>query len=148
MVPNKPEHRFIHVYLEELPHDRFLLANVLLENNALEVEFEVDPDVDLPGELRERLRFQLQCLDLNRRYSPEINIYLTGHTTALYMRFSDGGAEAVRSFLCDQSEVEFTSFHRNHWRPILLLSLKNHQEFCDGGFKNVLPTARPIGSHL
>ncbi len=148
MASNKPEHRFIHVYLDELPQYRFLRANVLIEDDALVVEFEVDPDVDLPDELRQRLRYQLQCLDLNLRYSREINMYLTSQTTALNIIFLSGGAEAIRSYLCIQSEAEFTRFHRNHWRPVLLLSLKDHQGFCDGGFKDVLPRARPIGSLL
>ena len=146
MTPKKPEHRFIHVYLDELPQDRFLRANVLIEDDALVVEFEVDPDVNLPDELRQRLRYQLQCLDLNLRYSREINIYLTSQKTALDTMFLCGGAEAVRSYLCKQSKEEFTRFHRNHWRPVLLLSLKNHQGFCNGGFKDVLLTARPIGN--
>ena len=110
------------------------------------MEFKIDPDVELPNEMGKRLRYQLCCLDLNHRYSREINLYLTSQSTALEFVFQSGGAEAVRLYLCKQSEVEFTRFHRNHWRPVLLLSLKNHQGFCEGGFMDVLSRGQPTGS--
>ena len=144
-VPQTPAQRFVHAYLETLPSVRFLRATALIENNGLVVEYDVDPGADLPDLLRERLEYQLQRLRLNERYACEINTYLISHTTALRLRFDSNGAEGVRSFLKQQAETEFVYFHLNHWRPVLLLALSNHQDFCDGKFRDILPVAQSDG---
>ena len=137
--PTEPARRFLHPYLEELPDVSFLRAVVSIEHGGLLVRYEIDPDSDLPGLVRERLAYQMLRLRLNERYACEINSYLTGHATALRWCFQSGGAEVVRSFLIEQAQVELDAFHRNHWRPRLLHALANHQEFCNGGFETVLP---------
>ena len=144
-VPKTPEHRYVHAYLEVLPPIRFLRATVSIERGGLVVEFDVDPSAGLPNLLRERLEHQLQSLRLNERYAREINTYLISHVTALRLCFNSNGAEGVKLFLEQQAKTEFTCFHRNHWRPVLLRSLSNHQGFCDGGFLNILPVAQSDG---
>ena len=144
-VPKTPAHRYVHAYLEVLPPIRFLRATVSTESGGLVVEFDVDPSADLPDLLRERLEHQLQSLRLNERYACEINMHLTSHATALYRCFNSNGAEDVKLFLKQQAEIEFACFHRNHWRPVLLLALSNHQDFCDGGFLDILPVAQSDG---
>ena len=144
-APQMPAQRFVHAYLETLPSVRFLRATALIENNGLVVEYDVDPGADLPDLLRERLEYQLQRLRLNERYAREINTYLISHTTALRLCFDSNRAEGVRSFLKQQTETEFARFHRNHWRPVLLLALSNHQDFCDGGFLNILQVTQSDG---
>lgn len=138
-----PAEQFIHPYLEPLPDVRFLCARVKLENRGLIAEFGLDPAVELPGLLAARLRFQLQRLHLNDRYAREINTYLTSHTTGLHMCFDAAAADAVRTYLLRQASVEMTQFHVNHWRPVLLLALADHGDFCAGGFREVLPQAPP-----
>lgn len=145
VVPKTPEHRYVHAYLEVLPPIRFLRATVLIENGGLVVEFDVDPCAGLPNLLRGRLEHQLQRLRLNERYAREINTYLTSHATALYRCFNSNGAEDVKLFLKQQAETEFACFHLNHWRPVLLIALSNHQDFCDGGFFDILPVAQSDG---
>ena len=141
-VPKLPEHHFVHAYLDKLPEKRFLLADTSIENNGLLVDFDINPDADLSVILRKRLKHQLEKLDLNRRYSREINLYLTSHATALHRSYHSEGPEGIRSFLKLQANTEFSVFHLNHWRPVLLLALADHQEFCEGGFLNVLPVPK------
>ena len=145
VVSETPAHWYVHAYLEVLPPIRFLRATVSIESGGLVVEFDVDPSADLPDLLRERLEHQLQSLRLNERYAREINMHLTSHATALYRCFNSNGAEDVKLFLEQQAETEFACFHRNHWRPVLLLALSNHQDFCDGGFLNILPVVQSDG---
>jgi hypothetical protein len=139
-----PAHRFIHAYLEPLPPLRFLRAAVTLNHGALLVRFEIDPEAALPELTRQRLAYQLERLKLNDRYGREINAYLSGHTIALHDAFRAGVAEGVRTFLQRQAEVEFRVFHRNHWRPVLLVALADHVAFCSGGFQAVLPLPIPF----
>jgi hypothetical protein len=62
------------------------------------------------------------------------------------MCFESGGAEGIRYYLKRQASVEFAQFHENHWRPVLLHALANHQGFCTGAFRDVLPPALPLKS--
>lgn len=137
--PATPEQRFIHPYLEPLPAIRFLRATVTLDNGALLAHFEIDPIAALPAITQQRLDYQLARLKLNERYEREFNTYLSAYTVALHDAYEGGGAEFVRSLLLRQAENDFQRFHRNHWRPVLLMALSEHAEFCDGGFQAVLP---------
>jgi 5-methylcytosine-specific restriction endonuclease McrA len=134
-----PAERFVHPYLEQLPDARFLRASVTIENNDLIAEFGLDPAAHLPEFLRARLDHQLRRLHLNARYAQEINTYLAGHATGLHMCFEALGPEGVRRYLEAQAGVEFHQFHRNHWRPVLLLALANHEEFCAGAHRDLVP---------
>ena len=145
VVPESPAHQYVHTYLEVLPPIRFLRATVLIESGGLVVEFDVDPGAGLPDLLRDRLEHQLQRLRLNERYAREVNTYLAGHITALRRCLNSNGAEDVKFFLRQQAEIEFACFHRNHWRPVLLLALSSHQDFCDGGFLDILPVPQLDG---
>ena len=135
-----PAEHFIHSYLEPLPDVRFLRATVTIENGGLVAEFDLDAAADLPELLRARLDHQLRRLRLNARYAQEINTYLAGHATGLHMCFETLGAQGVRRYLQTQAEVEFRQFHRNHWRPVLLIALANHDEVCAGAFRDLVPS--------
>ena len=145
VVPESLAHWYVHAYLEVLPPIRFLRATILIESGGLVVEFDVDPSAGLSNLLRKRLEHQLQRLHLNKRYAREISMYLTSHATALRRCFNSNGAEDVKFFLKQQAEIEFACFHLNHWRPVLLLALSNHQDFCDGGFFDFLPVTQSDG---
>jgi hypothetical protein len=139
-----PEQRLIHPYFDVLPDLQFLRATVRLEAAALTVDFDINPAAELPGPLRSRLSSQLHRLKLNQRYQQEINMYLTSHTVALSDAFEASAAEGVRSFLNRRARVERIAFYLNHWRPVLLGALADHEGFCGGGFEEVLPVARAI----
>lgn len=142
--PAAPDQRFIHPYLEPLPAIQFLRAVVTLDHGTLLARFEIDPAAALPAITHQRLDYQLRHLKLNERYEREINTYLSGHTVALHDAYRGGGAEYVRSLLQRQAENDFQRFHQNHWRPVLLMALADHAEFCDGGFRAALPLLIPL----
>lgn len=138
-APADPAQRFIHPYFEILPTIQFIIASIALESGGLIAEFMLDPTAELPALLRARLHYQLGRLHLNARYAKEVNTYLAGHATALHMCSGIGGADSLVKYLNTQAEVEFRRFHRNHWRPVLLLALAKHRAFCEGAFRDVLP---------
>lgn len=135
---DQPEQRLIHAYLEILPDIGFLKAATTLEHGGLDVIYEIDPNAAVPELLRARLSFQLDKLKLNDRYRKEINIYTSSHAVSLRMAYDAGGADGVRTFLNSQAMYEIARFHRNHWRPVLLMALVECQDFCDGGFADIL----------
>lgn len=138
-APANPAEQFIHPYLDILPATRFLRVQVSIQNGGLLTEFGIDTTAQLPALLAARLDSQVRRLHLNDRYAREINTYITSHTTALHMCFDEDGADSVRTYLVRQATVEVSRFHANDWRPILLLALADHPDFCNGEFKVVLP---------
>jgi hypothetical protein len=131
--------KFVHAYFDLLPDVQFLQVEVSIENGGLITEYSIDSDAALPTPLLEKLEFQMEALSLNDRFQKDVNTYLIGHTTALYLSDEHGGGDGVRYFLNRQANVETHAFYRNHWRPVLLNALANTDEFCDGGFKEILP---------
>lgn len=147
-VNEDPARQFVHAYFDELPDTAFLLADVDIEGDGLTAEFTVSDTTDLSDELRVKLSFQFEMLKLNDRYQPEINVYLTSQAVSLNMVYAADGSDFVRGFLLAQADVEETAFHRNHWRPLLLRALADHEDFCDGGFRDILPTPPGATSEL
>jgi hypothetical protein len=145
-VSANPAQRFLHLYFENLPNERFLRVQVDTPNGGLIAEYGLDPAAELPAPLGARISYQLDRLRLNTRYAQEINSYLTSHTTALHMCFDALGNVGVREYLNRQATVEFAQFHSNHWRPLLLLALANHEAFCAGGFRQLLPAPSVVAT--
>jgi hypothetical protein len=144
---DEAEKRFVHVYLDILPPVQFLRAIVTLQNESLLVNFEINP-CGIAAEMNARLSYQLTQLRLNDRYRTEINSYLAGHAVALHIAHRAAGKSGVRSFLSSQARYENGRFHRNHWRPVLLMALAEHDDFCEGGFSDVLPVLPEIIADL
>jgi hypothetical protein len=144
VVGTNAEERFIHAYLELLPDVQFLIAKVSLAGRGLNVEFGIAVVEGLPPEMYTRLANQFRRLKLNARYGRELNTYMTGLTVALHMAFENNQGEGVRTFLLRQAAVERMAYYRNHWRPVLLSALAEHDAFCAGGFADVLPMGQDI----
>lgn len=129
---------FIHAYYDILPDVEFLRADVELDGGALKVEFAVDPDAALPEGYQARLTSQMNALNLHVRYPPEVNTYLLSHAISLNLAFRRAGQEGVSTFLRTQADYECDVFYRNHWRPVLLRALADHDDFTGGGVVEVL----------
>lgn len=134
----------LHPYYDILPDVQFLRANVEIINNGLSVEFAIDMSAVLPNGFADRLGSQITDLELNSRYRREIISYISGHAIALHIRSVAAGAGGVQSFLVLQARYEEGVFYRNHWRPVLLRALAEHDPFVNGGFATVLPIPQDI----
>lgn len=142
--------KFVHAYFDTVPDVQFLQVEVSIENGGLITEYSINDNAGLASELLTKLKFQMEALSLNSRFQKDVNTNLVAHTTGLHMAAEFGGGTGVRSYLRKQAAVESRAFYRNHWRPVLLSALASHDEFCDGGFKVVLPDeqAREVADNL
>lgn len=131
--------RFLHAYFDIIPDEQFLKADIDIQHGALIVTFNISADAELPEGYANRLSRQITSLKLNDRYEREVNIYISSHAVALHLQHNVGGRDFVISFLELQARYERRQFYRNHWRPTLLGALARHDEFTNGGFKDVLP---------
>ena len=134
----------LHPYYDLLPDVQFLSANIDIKGNGLSVDFAIDLGAALPEGFAERLGTQIAALDLNTRYRKEINTYISGHAIALHLRSNTNAGNGVRSYLVLQARYEEGLFYRNHWRPVLLRALAEHDPFVNGGFATVLPVPQEI----
>lgn len=131
--------KFVHAYFDIVPDVQFLQVEVSIDNGGLITEYSIDDNAELAAPLLTKLKFQMEALSLNDRFQKDVNTNLVAHTTGLHMAADLGGGNGVRTYLEKQAAVETNAFYRNHWRPVLLNALANHDEFCNGEFKNVLP---------
>lgn len=130
---------FPHAYFDLLPDEDFVRADVAITNGGLVANFSIVQNVaNMPAPLYDRLVYQANSLNLSARFGEEIFGVLVSHIVNLHMSFQQG-SELVRRFLLTQAAVERQSYHRNHWRPVLLQALADHAPFCNGGFATVMP---------
>lgn len=146
--PEAPKERFIHAYFDRLPDIQFLQADVLILDAGLTAKFSISEVEGLSPELHARLTNQIETLKLNDRYADEINLLISSHVVSLHSSYLVGGRDAVRNFLRRQAAVERERFHQNHWRPVLLSSLADHEGFCGGEFADLLPIPEEVLKEL
>ena len=130
---------FLHPYYDLLPDLDFLMATVDLDGASLVVSFAIDMAAALPAGFAGRLTAQMEALKLEERYQQEVNTYIASHAAALHLAHRAKGQAGVRKTLRLQEGYEIRAFHRNHWRPVLLRALREHDGFTSGGFAAVLP---------
>lgn len=118
----------IHPYFQTLPDLDFLTADIRFESGTLSVLFRIDQAMLAP-DLASKLQFQLERLKLNRRYTAQINKFISEQRTSILM-FRDIGADRLREFLQRNAASLARSFHRNDWRAALMRALSDAPTFC------------------
>ena len=132
---DEPNEQFPHVYLDEMPTERFFFANADISDEGLTVLFEVRPCVDISSDLLQRLRFLVERLELNTRYQAEVNSFITSHRPAIEL-VAEGGAGSLRDFLLKNFESSARDYGLNHWQTAFWDCLANSDEFCQGGYRH------------
>lgn len=130
---------FVHAYFDQVPTTQFVQVDVSIVDSGLLTVFSIAQVEGMSEALKDRLRFQLDTLDLNGRFQKEVNTYLSGQTTGLHSAYDLAAAAGVKAHLNRQARVELVGTHRNHWKPVLFGALADHVPFCEEGFKIVLP---------
>jgi hypothetical protein len=107
----------------------FLHADIHYRRGALRVVFRIDhPDLD--DLTLGRLRYQLDKLALNRRYTAPINTFLFGMRTAL-RQFRGTGAPPQRQAYLESAGGDWAEeFGINDWHTALLRGLAACPRFC------------------
>jgi len=138
----------LHAYFDTLPDVEYLDASIEIRNDALVIAFSIDIAAVVPVEMRERLVAHLRRFQLPSRWNDEANSYLSSLSVALNVAYNATGQDGVKSFLRKQATFERVKFYENHWRPVLLSVLADHDEFTDGGVVAALPVPDDILNDL
>ena len=136
--PAAREKYHIHAYLDDISNFNFLAADIEISDGAISAIFKIEKRAGMSSELTKRLRQHLIDFKLNERYVAQITNYLESQETGLDDNFKSGGAPEVRAYLLRTAESIRRTNGPNDWREALVVSLAELNEFCDGGFYEVL----------
>jgi hypothetical protein len=130
---------FMHVYFNELPEDEhFFIANPALTEKSLSVEFKVFKSAALNDLNYSQLLFQTERIQLQKRLEKAINDFLIPICVSLEIVYEGNNVESVKYCLSKQYQQHIKSYGLNDWRTVLLKSLFEYDDFCNGGFLVVL----------
>lgn len=136
--PATREKYHIHAYLDDVSNFGFLVADIEISGGALSALFKIEKRAGMSSELTKRLRQHLTDFKLNERYVAQITNYLESQETGLDDNFKTGGAPEVRAYLLRTADSIRRTNGPNDWREALVVALAESNEFCDGGFYEVL----------
>lgn len=121
---------FIHGYFQELPNDVFLQSTATYISPTLTVAFRILGPAHNPA-LIQSLQHQLEQLELNDRYGPQINTLLFSLKPSLlgFLTLPDP-TPRIQDFFARSAESYAADFGLNHWRAALMRGLSECAEFC------------------
>uniref|UniRef100_UPI00301688A8 hypothetical protein n=1 Tax=Sphingobium aromaticivastans TaxID=1778665 RepID=UPI00301688A8 len=125
---------FVHAYFDDLPKVDFLLSTVTMEGAALITKFSINP-AGLSVNLVSSLSFQLERMNLNKRYKKQVNLFLFSQRTGMLDIFEKKGGAGLRAYLKRSIRDLRNDFGRNDWRTAFVRGLVQCDAFCDGGVK-------------
>jgi hypothetical protein len=132
--------RFIHAYLDALPHDVPLYCADVVIEEAVAAVYSVNST--LPPALYKNAVFQFEMLNLGELYGVGAAQELWDYLPVFVEAHGDGGEPSVRH----QAELKAKRTRRqwgiHSWRAALYDALAKSESFCEGGFMHIedLPT--------
>lgn len=136
-----PEAQFPHIYLDEMPAERFFFAEADVSEAGLHVRFLIRRCAGMPDDLLHRLGFLVERLELEERYQAEVINFITSQRPALELA-ATGGEPSLREYLRRCFEGSIRDYGLNHWQTALWESLAGSDAFCEGGYRHCFGLAR------
>ena len=131
--PTPTEH-LAHAYFDAFPPERFFFAEVSVSPAGLKTRFYIEKSVAMTQAFADRLTFQVQRFELNKRYPAVVNSYLGGQKEWIEQA-GRAGLPALRATLVGQRDSLARQFALNDWRTALMYALSESDDFCDGGYR-------------
>jgi hypothetical protein len=141
--PSAKDKYHIHAYLDDVSNFNFLVADIEISNGALSAIFRVETRPGMSNELTKRLQQHLTDFKLNERYVAQVTHYLESQETSFDDNYKNGGAAEVKVYLLRTAKAIVRANGPNDWREALVVALAESEEFCDGGFYEVLGFPSP-----
>lgn len=138
---DEPDAQFPHVYLDEMPVERFFFADVDASLAGLQVRFMVRRCAAMSADLFRRLRFLVERLDLETRYQAEVIDCIMSQRTGIEQAAASGEC-SLREYLRRSFESSIQDYGLNHWRTALWEGLAESDAFCEGGYRHCFGLAR------
>jgi hypothetical protein len=132
---------FLHPYFDPLPNEPFLHLTVGVSLTTINLTYQIKKTPNMSPGLHAQLVSHFRLLKLADRYRLMSLGDLPGMGKALLRSYGNPGkADRVKDRLLEEADSIASTFGVNHWRAVLHSGLAESYEFCDGGFKAVMPT--------
>jgi len=131
--PTKPEEETLHPYYDNIESDEWLIATVN-QTTPPTISYDVKPAVNWPVLLGERVKYHFDSLILNKLYSTQAAVQLTGIFFRIESIYNLSGAEGVRKYL-EEEAISRSHADKNSWQTAMYVALSKDDWFCDGGFR-------------
>lgn len=130
--------RFLHVYFDEIPEERFLEASLTLDMSLIIVRFAIRRPTGVGMQVYRLLRSHLIELGLVRRYQKMALQHMSDARGSYRRLFEvDGTGHALALELSRTSDDLAADYGRNYWLSVLHSALANDANFWGGGFTSL-----------
>jgi len=130
-----PDAQFVHAYLDEIPQQPFLVAQIEFVGASFVVSFRISQCQGMTEDMFRRLVFQFERLELNSRYQAEVVEFMSDQRTGI-----EGAALAgpltLRDFVERSHGNALAQRGANHWKTALWSALLHSDDFIGGAYKN------------
>lgn len=129
-----PSFQFLHSYFGILPEEPFFIATIHMHLYGLAAQFSIIKTTNMDTDEFKRLKFQIEKLELNIRYTAAVATYLSTHKTSIELMGSIS-SQALNLWLNKAHSDSCFSFGPNHWQTALLRAMADSPAFCSGGYR-------------
>lgn len=125
--PTSPGDYYIHPYYDEIDKFEWLKAKVIY-TSPLIIEFYVACDYSIEPNMRKRINYHFNKLNLKNLYTAEATNELNNKKHRLVQLFNDRGGLSVKNYLSE----EFESYKKNNinsWQTAMFCILSHDEKF-------------------
>ena len=135
LVEGTPNRRFLHLYYDTIPSQRFLQASLDLYADFIIVRFDVTRPRGVKRGLFQLLKSHVMELELVRRYQKMALLHMSD-SRGSYRRLydTDGTGQALTEELNRLADDLASDYGQNYWLSVLHSALADDENFCSGGF--------------
>ena len=122
--------RFIYFYLDDIPDDQFLYAEIFSRDGAFSAKFELRKPKAASSRVWGIIESHFEGLSLLKRYEQESSDEIS-NVFDICKAYLIVGGHSIQDLLIQLSSSEAKKFGNNHWRVALMRALTMAGEFCD-----------------
>ena len=133
--------RMWHAYLDAVPVEALLFAQVSPRGNTLAVSFTIKNSVGVELPVFQQLEYLYESLHLGEFFQVEATAALFDLAPSASRVHTEGGAEAVKHLFSTWAADIEARHGRNHWRSALHRALSQIADFSDPAFDQLVRAA-------
>ncbi|MFJ8578501.1 HNH endonuclease [Micromonospora sp. NPDC093277] len=138
-IIGKAAGRFLHAYFDALP-ERSILRVKTHVSDTVTLTYYINLEATVDELTLRNAAFHFEKLQLAPYYQAEATSELADRVEALDVYYGpDGDADLVRDYLTREASSIQSAKGLNHWKTALFSSLAADPDFCDGGFRLLMP---------
>ena len=127
--------RFLHLYFDVIPVERFLHARLVLDHERVIVRFELKRPRGVGMPMYRLLESHINDLDLINRYLKMALAHMAESRRSYRRWFEvDQTGQVLASELAKTSTDYAAVLGKNHWLSVLNRALSKNADFCNSGF--------------